>query len=140
MTTTDTKTRPAFAPWFVVLTTGLIISNFVVFGVWSLLDPTLPFKELGEGGGAFPVRFFAIRHIVFALPLAYALVVRNTSILKAMYAMFLVMAVLDITVLLANDYFVPVIGELSTAATLAISLPGFIGTTSLGLWYLTRRI
>lgn len=131
--------QKTYAPWFIALTAALIVSNLVIFGVWSLFDPTFPFKELGEGGGAFPVQFFAIRHIAFSVPLTYGLVKRNTTILKAMYSMFLVMAVLDITVLVANDYFIPVIGDLSTIATLAISIPGFIGSTSLGLWYLSRN-
>ncbi len=133
-----TSVRPSFPPWFVALTVLLGLSNFVVFGWISLLDPSIPFLELGAGDGRFPAQFFAIRHIVFAGPLVYGLVARNVSILKAMYAMFLAMAVLDIVVLVANGYFIPIIGELSLAATLAISIPGFVGSTSLGLLHLRR--
>ncbi len=128
--------RISFPTWFVALTIALGISNFVVFGWISLFDPSVPFFELGAGEGRFPAQFFAIRHIVFAGPLIYGLVTRNVSLLRAMYGMFLAMAVLDITVLLANGYFIPIIGELSLLATLAISVPGFIGSTSLGLLHL----
>lgn len=133
----DQSTDPRFPAWFTGLTILLVVSNFVVFGWVSLLDPTIPFKEIGAGDGAFPAQFFAIRHIVFAGPLAYGLWKKNVAILSAMYAMFFVMAVLDITVLVANDYFVPILGELPLVWTITISVPGFIGTTSLALWHLS---
>lgn len=126
-----------FPSWFVALTSLLVISNFVLFGWMSLLDPTLPFKELGEGGGAFPVQFFAVRHIAFSVPLAYGLWKRNTTILAAMYGMFLIIAILDVSLLVINDYFIPLVGDLSLPLTLLLSVPGFIGSTSLGLWYLS---
>ncbi len=125
-----------FPAWFTILTAMLVLSNFFVFGWLSLLDPTIPFKELGEGDGAFPVQFFAIRHIAFSFPLAYGLWKRNTTILTAMYGMFLVIAVLDVSLLLIKDYFIPIIGDLSTALTLLIAIPAFIGSQTLGLWHL----
>lgn len=126
-----------FPIWFVLLTSVLVISNFAIFGLASLLEPTFPFKELGEGRGAFPVQFFAIRHIAFSIPLAYGLGKRNPTVLAAMYTMFLVMAVLDLSLIVVEGYFIPVIGELSLLATLVIGVPGFIGSTSLGLWHLS---
>jgi hypothetical protein len=131
--------RHEFPLWFTVLTAVLAISNFFVFGWMSLFDPTIPFKELGAGAGAFPVQFFAVRHIAMGVPLAYGLWKKNTTVLTTMYAMFLIVAVLDVSLLVINGYFIPIIGDLSTAATLLISIPGFIGLTSLGLWHLLNN-
>lgn len=128
-----------FPAWFVLLTSVLVISNFALFGIASVFDPTLPFKELGEAGGAFPVQFFAIRHIAFSVPLAYGLLKRNTTVLTVMYSMFLIMAVLDVSLIVVEGYFIPIIGDLSLLATLIIAVPGFIGSTSLGLWHLSKH-
>ena len=131
-------TRPsAFPLWFSILTLILVVSNFFIFGIFSVLHPTLPFKELGEGAGAFPVQFFAIRHIAFAGPLAYGLAKRNTTVLTTMYVIFLTMAILDVSLIVAMGYFIPIIGELSLPATLAIAIPAFILPTSLGLYHLS---
>ena len=133
-----TATKP-FPAWFTILTALLVVSSFLIFGWLSLLEPTIPFKELGEGDGAFPVQFFAIRHIAFSVPLAYGLWKRETTVLTAMYAMFLIIAVLDVSVLVVEDYFIPIIGDLSLPLTLLLAVPGFIGSTSLGLLFLATR-
>ncbi len=123
--------------WFSGLTAALVFSNFFVFGLASLLDPSLPFPEMGDTAAAFPIQFFAVRHIAFAFPLLYGLVKRNTTVLAACYSIFLIIALLDVSLLLINGYYIPIVGELPYAATAALSVSCFILPMGLALKHLS---
>ncbi len=133
-------TKPAFPQWFTVLTTIFVVSNLAIFGIATIVDPTLTFDELGEGLGSFPVRFFAARHVAMGMLLLFGLVKKNVTVLTTMYAMFLILSVADVLLLAFNpDYFIPILGDLSTTATLAVAIPAFTVPTGLGLYHLLTR-
>lgn len=129
-----------FPLWFTILTIVLVISNFFIFGWFSLIHPELPWPELGKTEAAFPIQFFAVRHIAFAVPLLYGLIKKNVTILATCYSIFLVIAILDVALLAVHGYYVPVlvkfVGELSLPVTLAISISMFIVPMGLALRYL----
>ena len=51
---------------------------------------------------------------------------KDVKVLLVMYSIFLVMAVLDVSLLFLNGYYIPVIGEVPLAAKITIALGGFI--------------
>lgn len=128
--------------WFTVLTWILVITNLFIFGIFSIVHPELPFPDMGEGEAAFPIQFFAIRHVAFGTVLLFAILKKNIEVLKAMYQIFFVIAVLDVALLAAFGYYVPVlvkfVGELSLPATFMISTCLFILPMGFTAWYLQR--
>ena len=125
--------------WLLILTGVLVVFNFFVFGWMTLLAPYLTWPDAGEGG-VFPVQFFAVRHIAFALPLLRGLLRRDAKLLTTMYHIFLVIAILDVALILVNGYYIPLVvqflGQTSrlTGALLAAVL--FIIPMGLTLRYL----
>lgn len=128
--------KQKFPGWFYALTVLLFLSNLFVFGLASLLFPSIPFPDMGHTEAAFPIQFFAVRHIAFAFPLLYGLLKRDITILKTCYSIFLVIAVLDVGLLLVNGYYIPIIGELPYLSTAVISIACFIVPVSLALLHL----
>lgn len=97
--------------WLMIVGWLFFFSNLVVFGGITLFNPSFAFPD-GGAGADFPIAFFAIRHIAFAVPLFHGLVAKDAKILKVMFTIFLVMTVLDIGWVLAKGYYVPVIEPL----------------------------
>ena len=132
-----------FPLWFTVLTVLLILSNFLAFGLFSLIHPELPWPGLGKTEAAFPIEFFAIRHIAFAIPLFHGLVKKNVTILITCYTIFMVVAILDISLLAIKGYYVPMLvrltGELSLIPTLLISIFAFLVPMFFALRYLKSQ-
>lgn len=125
-----------FPIWLTALIILFIINNLIVFGLLSLFYPHLAFPDAGASA-AFPIEFFAIRHIAFSLPLAYGLWKKDTKILLTCFYMFLVLSGLDAVLLFVKGYYVPVIGHLPLWGKIILSLGGFIGMVSLGIYKLT---
>lgn len=131
-----------FPLWFTILTIVLIVSNFFIFGLFSLIHPELPWPDLGKTEAAFPIQFFAIRHIAFAVPLLHGLIRKEVTVLKTCYTIFLIIAVLDVAMLAVNGYYIPVlvkfVGDLPLAATLLISTTAFIIPMAVSLRFLSK--
>ena len=133
-----------FPVWFTALTTLFFISNLFVFGIASLVNPSLPFPDVGQTA-AFPIQFFAIRHIAFAFPLLYGLVRRDVKILTVMYSIFIVMSALDIALLAIYGYYIPILGllpfveHLPTIGTVVLGVGAFLVPVGAGLWFLTSQ-
>ena len=104
----DDKTLPT---WLLVLTAVLVIFNFFVFGWLTLLQPHLTWPDAGAGG-IFPIQFFAVRHIAFAIPLLHGLLKRDGKILMIMYMMFLIIAILDVALIFVYGYYIPLVVQL----------------------------
>ncbi|MEL6850630.1 MAG: hypothetical protein AAFP92_19065, partial [Bacteroidota bacterium] len=68
--------------WLKALTFLYFLSNLVVFGGLALFYPQVAFPDAGAAA-AFPIQFFAIRHIAFAFPLAYGLLREDINVLWA---------------------------------------------------------
>ena len=131
----QSKNAVTFPLWLTVLTAIYFLSNLLVFGIATLLNPSLTFPGAGSGAD-FPIQFFAIRHIAFSVPLLHGLISRNPTILRAMYTIFVIMAVLDISLLIINDYPIPIIGDLSLPLTILVSVSAFLVPTVLALRHL----
>ena len=133
-----------FPIWFTALTVLFFISNLFVFGITSLLFPSVPFPEAGEAA-AFPIQFFAIRHIAFAFPLLYGLLRKNVKVLTVMYSIFFIMSVLDIAILAIYGYNIPILGlipavaQLPTMGKVILGVGAFLIPVGAGLWYLTAK-
>ena len=98
--------------WLLAICWIFFVSNLFVFGLIPFFNPAFafPFPEETSVAGAFPIRFFAIRHIAFAVPLLHGTITQDVRILRAVFTMFLVMTVLDIAVVVLNPtYYIPVI-------------------------------
>lgn len=133
-----------FARWFSILTAFLFISNLFIFGMAALFNPNLAFPDAGERA-AFPIQFFAVRHIAFAFPLLYGLVRRDVKVLVVMYSIFIILSGIDILLLGIYDYNIPVLGLIPVIEQLPAIGKVFFGLCSLflpvgfGLWYLTTK-
>ena len=101
-----------FPAWFNIITALFFVSNLFVFGLATLFNPSFAFPSAGESA-AFPIQFFAVRHIAMAIPLLHGLIRRDVKTLKVMYTIFVVMSVLDILLLGIYDYPIPVLGLIS---------------------------
>jgi hypothetical protein len=125
--------------WLTVLTAVLVAFNLLVFGLMTLLFPTITWPDGGETA-VFPIQFFAIRHIAFSIPLLHGLLKKDVKILTTMFTVFFVIAVLDVGTVLANDYYIPLIvrltGELPRLATFALATLLFIVPMGLTFRYL----
>lgn len=128
-----------FPLWFTAITALYFVTNLAIFGIATLVSPGFAFPDMAGTPAEFPIQFFAVRHIAFAFPLLFGLIRRNVTVLTTMYSIFIVMAVLDVSLLILNGYYIPVIGDLPTAAKIIVALGGFITPVSLCLWYLTAR-
>ena len=131
--------KTKFPLWFIILTILLIISNLFIFGIFSLIHPELPWPDLAATA-AFPIQFFAVRHIAFSIPLLHGLITKNVTVLRTLYTVFIIIAILDFALLAMNGYYVPVlykfVGEISFLGTLAISLFAFVIPMGIALNYL----
>lgn len=125
--------------WLIVLTSVLVVFNLLVFGLMTLLFPTVTWPDAGETA-VFPIQFFAIRHIAFSVILLHGLLKKDVKILTMMFTIFFVIAILDVSVVLINDYYIPLIvrltGVLPRLATFALSALLFIVPMGLTLRYL----
>ena len=132
-------TQPKLPLWLTVLTAVLVIFNLLVFGMMTFFFPAVTWPDAGESA-AFPIQFFAIRHVAFAIPLLHGLLKKDVKILKTMFTIFFVMAVLDVGTVLANDYYIPLVvrltGELPRLATFVLAALLFIVPMGLTLRYL----
>lgn len=130
--------------WLVALTALFFISNLFVFGLTSLLFPSIPFPEAGEAA-TFPIQFFAIRHIAFAFPLLHGLIKRDVKILTTMYTIFFIMSVLDILLLAIYGYNIPIlglipfVGQLPSVGKVIFGIGAFLIPVGVSLWYLTTK-
>ncbi len=133
-----------FPMWFTALTILFFFSNLFVFGLTSLLFPSIPFPDGGEGG-VFPTQFFAIRHIAFAFPLLYGLIRKDVKILTVMYSIFITMSVLDIALLGIYGYNIPIMGLIPAVAALPeigkviLGIGAFLIPVGVSLLYLTTQ-
>ncbi|WP_420641007.1 hypothetical protein [Candidatus Leptofilum sp.] len=125
--------------WLNSLTAVLVIFNLLIFGVLTLLFPSMTWPDAGETA-VFPIQFFAIRHIAFSIPLLHGLLKQDRKILTTMFTIFFVIAVLDVGLVGINGYYIPLIvrltGELSTLATFGLAALLFIVPMGLTLRYL----
>ena len=125
--------------WFTVLTAVLVIFNLLLFGLMTLLFPTVTWPDAGETA-VFPIQFFAIRHIAFSIPLLHGLLKKDTKILTTMYTIFFVIAILDVGLVLVNGYYIPLVvrltGELTPLVTFGLASLLFIVPMGLTLRYL----
>lgn len=134
-----------FPLWFKLLTVLLVMSNLFIFGLATLLYPSLTFPDAGESA-VFPIQFFAVRHIAFAFPLLFGLVRRDVKVLMVMYSIFLIMSVLDILLLGIYGYSIPILGQipfidqLPTLGKVAAGIIIFLLPISLGLNHLRSYI
>ncbi len=131
-----------FPLWFTILTWVLVISNLFIFGIFSIIHPDLAFPDLGKTDAAFPIQFFAIRHVAFGVVLLHGILKKNVEVLRALYTVFLIIAILDVALLAIYGYYVPVlvkfVGELSLPVTLLISSCMFILPMALTVRYLRK--
>ena len=136
------KDQTKFPLWFTILTWALVLSNLLVFGLFSLVHPELPWPDLGNTEAAFPIQFFAIRHLAFGVVLLHAMIRKNKEVLKALYHIFLIISVLDVALLAFNGYYIPamvnLIGEVSTLVTVLIGAGLFIIPMSIAVRYLRK--
>ncbi len=136
------ENKAVFPLWFNIVTVFVILSNLLVFGLFSLLHPDLPWPDVALTAAA-PIQFFAARHIAFAVPLAHGFITKNVTVLRAMYTLFFVLALLDFGLLAFGGHYIPVLykftGELSLGSNLLISLSLFIVPMGLSLRYLRAR-
>lgn len=134
MTNPDARPLPA---WLKVITWMVVLSNLIVFGIHTFVDPGSVFPDL-DVSGEYPARFFAIRHIAFSLPLLHALLTRDGKLLGAMYRIFLVIALLDVGSVLYYGWPYPIVGQLSTLGSLAFGSAVFILPMATVVAYLSR--
>ncbi|MGB0850081.1 MAG: hypothetical protein ACPGTP_02445 [Bacteroidia bacterium] len=129
-----------FPKWFTILTIVLIISNLLVFGLFTLLHPELAWPDLGLGEAKFPIQFFAARHMAFGVILLHGLIKKKPEVLAACYHMFLIISVLDVALLATNDYYIPllvrVVGETSSLVSAALATVMFIIPMALSIKHL----
>ena len=130
-----------FPTWFTALTGLFFISNLIIFGGATLFNPDLTFPNAGAGA-VFPIQFFAVRHIAMAVPLLHGLLRKDVKILTAMYTIFVIMSVLDITLLGIYGYNIPIlglipaIGGLPTFGKVLVGIAVFLAPISLALRHL----
>ena len=109
-----------------------------------MFNPSLAFPEAGEAA-AFPIQFFAVRHIAFAFPLLYGLIRRDKKVLTVMYSIFIIMSGIDILLLGIYGYNIPIlgqipaIGQLSTVGKVLVGIFGLFLPVGIGLWYLAAK-
>ena len=108
-----------FPAWFNILTGLFFISNLLIFGLATLFNPSFTFPN-GGASAVFPIQFFAVRHIAMAIPLFHGLIRKDVKILKVMYTIFIVMSVLDITLLGIYGYNIPVLGLIPFIGSLPV--------------------
>lgn len=120
---------PKLPVWLNALTALLVLMNLFVFGIFSMVHPELPWPDLAESA-AFPIQFFAARHVAFGVVLLHGLVSQDVVVLRTCYSIFFVLAVLDFGLLAAHGYYIPVLytfaGALPYALTLVLSLTLFV--------------
>lgn len=130
-----------FKPWFVVLTGVLVLTNVLVFGLFTILHPELPWPDLGKES-AFPIQFFGIRHLAFGLVLFHGLIKRNAVVLKAVFHIFFLISVMDIILLLWKSYYVPVLvrwlPEMGGVANAGLAVVMFLIPMVLCIRYLNK--
>lgn len=125
----------SFPIWFTILTVVLIISNLLVFGILTLINPGLAFPE-SDSSATFPIQFFAVRHIAFSIPLIHGLITKNSTILRTLYTVFIVISVLDISLLIINDYYIPFIGNFPIPVKAIMAIGAFFVPMAIGLRHL----
>jgi hypothetical protein len=111
--------------WVNAIGAGYFLGGFFIFGWLTLFYPTMTFPVEGNAA-AFPIQFFAVRHIAIAVPLFHGLLAQDPKILRVCFTIFLVMAVLDVILLLIYGYYIPLIGPLPMPQTIGLSILGFI--------------
>ena len=129
--------------WFKVLTILLILSNVVVFGALSIVDPELPWPDRGDGA-AFPIQFFAVRHLAFGIVLFWAFWKKEWITLRALYSLFLIISILDIALLFWKGYYIPLlvhlVRETSPIVSAGLAAVLFLIPMSVSLWYVNRKL
>jgi len=131
-----------FSAWFTSLTCLFFVSNLFIFGLLTLFNPDIAFPDAGIAA-AFPIQFFAVRHIAFALPLLYGLIKRDIKILVVMYSIFITMSILDISLLAVYGYSIPILGliptiaQLPTLGTVLVGIGVFLLPMGLAINYLS---
>lgn len=128
----DAQTFPL---WFSLLTSMLVVSNLFIFGILTLLNPLGTFMQ-SDTSAIFPIQFFAVRHIAMSVPLVHGLLTRNTTVMQTMYTMFVIISVLDVSLLFIHGYYIPLVGDLPLFATAVLALGLFFLPMVLGLRYL----
>lgn len=119
----------------------ILAMTVVVFGFGVYFFPLTAFSE-SSANAEFPARFMAIRHIAFALPLLHGILTRNVTILRMMYLIFWVMALLDVITIAAYGYYIPFLGAsaLSPIATTIVAFTLFLIPMSIAAaWFLRNR-
>lgn len=123
--------------WLRLLTWMVVLSNLLVFGIHTFIDPGSVFPDL-DASGEYPARFFAIRHIAFSLPLLHGLLTRDRKILGAMYRIFLVIALLDVGSVLYFGWPYPIVGPLPLLTNAVLGSVVFIIPMAAVVIYLSR--
>lgn len=135
------KTASPMPRWLLVLSWLILVMTVVVFGFGVYFFPLAAFPE-STVDAEFPARFMAIRHIAFAAPLLHGILARNVTILRTMYLIFWVMALLDVVSIAAYGYYIPFLGAtaVSPTATTLIAFTLFLIPMSIaGGWFLKCR-
>ena len=127
--------------WLTALSWLILAMTVLVFGFGVYFFPLTAFPE-STADAEFPARFMAIRHMAFALPLLRGILTQNVTILRTMYLIFWVMALLDVITIAAYGYYIPFLGASSTspAATTLIAFTLFLIPMSIAAaWFLRNR-
>ena len=125
--------------WLIGMSWMVLAGTLFVFGLGTFFWPSEAFPAAGEGS-EFPIRFMAIRHVAFALPLLHGILTRNATILATMYRIFWVMSLLDVITLVAFDYYIPFVGPdaLSRWVTGVLAFGLFFVPMTVATFHLTR--
>ena len=123
--------------WLTALTVAVFTMNLGIFGLFTFFSPESTYEGI-NAAGEYPVRFFAIRHIAFAVVLLHGLVTKNRTILRAMYTIFLIMSVLDVVTLGVYDYALPFVPELATGVRVLVGALFFTVPMALAVRHLSR--
>lgn len=115
------QTIERFPIWFIVINCLLIILHLFIFGIFSWYNPELPWPHLGDGPAKMTIYYFAIRHIAIGIPLIHGLLKKDATILRTIYMILLIIAVLDIGLIAMGNYYIPVIVNLIGVTMLPVS-------------------
>lgn len=124
--------------WLIAMSVVVLVGTFVGFGLVPYFSPSTAFPAIGEGG-AFPVRFLAIRHLAFAAPLLHGILRRDRVVLRTMYSIFSVMAVLDAATLTGFDYPLPYLSEVTGPMAGALATIVFVVPMAIAIRALQAR-
>ena len=127
--------------WLIGLSWLILIMTVGVFGFGVYFFPLTAFTESAVDA-EFPARFMGIRHIAFGLPLLHGILIQNITVLRTMYLIFWVMALLDVITIPLFGYYIPFGGPSAmgpTATTLVAFVVFLIPMSIATAWFVKNR-